>query len=214
MAISSRLLFSTWLLASSTIGLVTAQEANVVNTPWADNDETNPSRPPPPTWAPFEQQQIWGPPPSPPPTGSPVVPATFPPGSPWDTQPDPPTWAPFEQQQIDSLQQPTWPLQQDQTDLPTAFPSTDASPSTSDTSAADTTGVCNDNIRYRYAWRDLTCEEQNTYLQAVNRLKASGLYDDFVRTHRWMNDDAHGVAGTCHLCRGGCFVPSFLGCFV
>jgi len=53
---------------------------------------------------------------------------------------------------------------------------------------------CPDHVRHRFPWRELTCREQDQYLEAIERLKERDIYDDFVRTHRWMNEVAHGVA--------------------
>jgi len=36
---------------------------------------------------------------------------------------------------------------------------------------------------FRRAWRDLTCQEQDDYLDAVIQVKNSGLYDEFIAVH-------------------------------
>ena len=53
---------------------------------------------------------------------------------------------------------------------------------------------CPTDARERWPWRLLTCDEQDDFLTALQRLKDSGVYDDFVWTHIWMEDEAHGVA--------------------
>ena len=45
----------------------------------------------------------------------------------------------------------------------------------------------------RRAWRDLTCQEQRTYLNAVQALKDNGIYDELVRVHWDSRNRAHGV---------------------
>lgn len=54
--------------------------------------------------------------------------------------------------------------------------------------------ACSSDTRERYPWRLWSCNEQEDFLVALERLKESGIYDDFVRTHDWMSEDAHGVA--------------------
>jgi hypothetical protein len=36
---------------------------------------------------------------------------------------------------------------------------------------------------WRRAWRDLTCEEQDDYLQVIVDMKEDGIYDEFVWLH-------------------------------
>jgi tyrosinase len=55
-------------------------------------------------------------------------------------------------------------------------------------------GTCGDDVRRRKPWRDLSCQEQDEFLQAIYRLKDQGIYDDFVRTHQWESEDTHGTA--------------------
>ena len=55
-------------------------------------------------------------------------------------------------------------------------------------------GSCNDNVRRRRPWRDLSCGEQDEFLTAIHRLKDNGIYDDFVFTHQWESRDTHGTA--------------------
>lgn len=43
----------------------------------------------------------------------------------------------------------------------------------------------------RRAWRDLTCQQQDNFLNAVHLLKESGYYDEFVYTHWWYNEWTH-----------------------
>jgi len=47
---------------------------------------------------------------------------------------------------------------------------------------------------WRRAWRDLACEEQDEFLDAITLMKASGIYDDFVYTHYTLGDLTHGTA--------------------
>jgi hypothetical protein len=49
--------------------------------------------------------------------------------------------------------------------------------------------------RDRRPWRLLSCEEQEEFMVALERLKGSGLYDEFVLTHEWMNESSHGRPG-------------------
>ena len=44
----------------------------------------------------------------------------------------------------------------------------------------------------RRAWRDLTCDQQQDYLNAVNSLKDDGLYDHFVQVHYANRIQTHG----------------------
>lgn len=45
----------------------------------------------------------------------------------------------------------------------------------------------------RRAWRDLSCQEQRNYLNAVQALKDNGIYDELVRVHWDSRARAHGV---------------------
>ena len=45
----------------------------------------------------------------------------------------------------------------------------------------------------RKAWRDMTCDEQDAYLNAVTAMKNSGIHDEFVRIHLLNSGAAHGV---------------------
>jgi hypothetical protein len=38
---------------------------------------------------------------------------------------------------------------------------------------------------WRRAWRDLSCEQQDEFLEALTLVKESGLYDDFVYIHEF-----------------------------
>jgi Common central domain of tyrosinase len=44
---------------------------------------------------------------------------------------------------------------------------------------------------WRRAWRDLSCEQQDEYLEAVLLLKDSGVYDEFVYMHAGVADFTH-----------------------
>jgi tyrosinase len=52
-------------------------------------------------------------------------------------------------------------------------------------------------MRVRKDWNDLREDERTLYLQAVNALKSSGIYDHFVTTHALPSnkDYAHGTSG-------------------
>lgn len=44
---------------------------------------------------------------------------------------------------------------------------------------------------WRRDWRDLTCEQQDQFLQAVVDLKVSGTYDEFVFLHEALAAQTH-----------------------
>ena len=48
--------------------------------------------------------------------------------------------------------------------------------------------------RKRWAWSDHSCEEQDEYIEAVYRLREEGIYEDFIRVHRDVNERYHGTA--------------------
>lgn len=48
-------------------------------------------------------------------------------------------------------------------------------------------------VSWRRAWRDLSCQEQNEFLDALVMAKESGLYDEFVFAHWFHADDTHGT---------------------
>jgi hypothetical protein len=48
-------------------------------------------------------------------------------------------------------------------------------------------------VSWRRAWRDLSCQEQNEFLDAIVLSKESGLYDDFVWAHWFHADETHGT---------------------
>jgi hypothetical protein len=46
---------------------------------------------------------------------------------------------------------------------------------------------------WRRAWRDLTCQEQDEYLQAIVDMKRDGIYDEFVWLHNEVALVTHGT---------------------
>ena len=62
-----------------------------------------------------------------------------------------------------------------ETSLPTMSPT--VAPTTYDPSQ------CVGMVRRRKSWRKMTCEEQNEFLNAIQQLKESGVYDEFVEIH-------------------------------
>lgn len=44
---------------------------------------------------------------------------------------------------------------------------------------------------WRRAWRDLTCEEQDEFLDAIELAKDDGVFDDFATIHNWHADSYH-----------------------
>jgi hypothetical protein len=46
---------------------------------------------------------------------------------------------------------------------------------------------------WRRAWRDMTCEQQDEYLEALTSMKESGIYDEFVSVHEFFARLAHGT---------------------
>ena len=47
---------------------------------------------------------------------------------------------------------------------------------------------------FRRAWRDLTCQEQDDFLDAIITVKDSGAYDEFIRVHLSVATRTHGPA--------------------
>ena len=47
---------------------------------------------------------------------------------------------------------------------------------------------------FRRAWRDLTCQEQDDFLDAIVQVKNSGVYDEFVDVHVSVGQFTHGPA--------------------
>ncbi|KAL3925871.1 MAG: hypothetical protein SGILL_000120 [Bacillariaceae sp.] len=103
---------------------------------------------------------------------------------------DPTDWT--EEPTDASTQERTDAFTQEPTDAPTQE-STDASTQETTEGVPNTTSGSCPGTRERWPWRLLSCSEQDTYLDALEALKQSGVYDDFVRTHIWMADDSHGV---------------------
>lgn len=48
-------------------------------------------------------------------------------------------------------------------------------------------------ISWRRAWRDLSCEQQDEFLDAILLVKRSGLYDEFVHLHEAVAISTHGT---------------------
>ncbi|KAG7365370.1 tyrosinase central domain containing protein [Nitzschia inconspicua] len=46
---------------------------------------------------------------------------------------------------------------------------------------------------WRRAWRDMTCQEQDDFLDAITRMKESGIYDEFVHVHQYFAEETHGT---------------------
>lgn len=44
----------------------------------------------------------------------------------------------------------------------------------------------------RRAWRDMTCQEQDAFLDAVTALKSTNTFDEFVRVHQVNGGASHG----------------------
>jgi Common central domain of tyrosinase len=49
------------------------------------------------------------------------------------------------------------------------------------------------HTRWRRAWRDLTCQQQDEFLEAIIKLKESGTYDEFRYTHEYYGNLTHGT---------------------
>ena len=47
---------------------------------------------------------------------------------------------------------------------------------------------------FRRAWRDLSCQEQDDFLEAITLVKDSGLYDEFIDIHVQVSMLTHGPA--------------------
>jgi hypothetical protein len=47
---------------------------------------------------------------------------------------------------------------------------------------------------FRRAWRDLSCQEQDDFLEAITLVKDSGLYDEFIDIHLQVSTLTHGPA--------------------
>jgi len=47
---------------------------------------------------------------------------------------------------------------------------------------------------FRRAWRDLSCQEQDDFLEAVTLVKDSGIYDEFIDVHLEVASLTHGPA--------------------
>lgn len=47
---------------------------------------------------------------------------------------------------------------------------------------------------FRRAWRDLSCQEQDDFLDAIVQVKDSGAYDEFIDVHLAVSRFTHGPA--------------------
>lgn len=47
---------------------------------------------------------------------------------------------------------------------------------------------------FRRAWRDLSCQEQDEFLDAIKTVKDSGAYDEFIDVHLSVERMTHGPA--------------------
>jgi hypothetical protein len=45
---------------------------------------------------------------------------------------------------------------------------------------------------WRRAWRDMSCDEQDDFLDVLTRMKESGVYDEFVHVHETFASQTHG----------------------
>jgi tyrosinase len=48
-------------------------------------------------------------------------------------------------------------------------------------------------VSWRRPWRDLTCEQQDEFLDAILLLKNNGLYDEFVWLHEAVSSQTHST---------------------
>jgi hypothetical protein len=46
---------------------------------------------------------------------------------------------------------------------------------------------------WRRPWRDLTCEQQDEFLEALTSMKEAGIYDEFVYVHEFFATLTHGT---------------------
>ncbi len=47
---------------------------------------------------------------------------------------------------------------------------------------------------FRRAWRDLSCQEQDDFLDAIKQVKDTGIYDEFIQVHLSVAELTHGPA--------------------